>query len=325
MARIINPSMLRAIIAAAASLSLLLAPAAPAFAVTSSAPSPGVALAGLKPATQFSAEAVRYDAAVKAIAAIASSPLLTAKELQLAMAQMRRYAPDLRYAASRLVALAQADRTFTAAVARWFVNESLARDFARNIAKDHTSVLRLDGAAALMKRMTELLNANAALIQKAQANIQAAMARITGKAQQATQASIAITAAAWSAVVTAVIIAAAVTFPAAAAGAAVAGSVVTVAAVAAFAAILPTLVYSAIPQAVAFTLASFKAAVTETTSTAQEDADAIAACVDTAMERHAQCRAEAAQLPYERRIPEEMACDQRLAADQFICSLVPVL
>lgn len=327
MPRIFRQPWWRATIAGTASLCLLMVPTAPAFAATLAVPSPGTALAGLKPAVQFRAEGVRYDTALRAISAIGTTPISTAQELQAAAAQLRRYAPDLRYATSRLVALAQADRTFTAAVARYFVNETFAKEFARGIAKDHTIVLRLDGAAALMKRMTELMNTNAAAIRKAEANLQAAIARLAGKAQRETQGAMtAITAASWAVVVNAVIIAAAVTFPAAAAGATVAGSIITVAAIAAFTAILPTLVYSGFPQGVAVTLAAFKQAAIDTAAAnAQADADAIAACVDNALEKHQQCRADAAKLPYEERIPAELTCDYYLAAEQAFCSAVGVL
>jgi len=313
---------LRATVVAVVSLGLVTAPMAQAFAATTVAPR---TIGELKTARQFQIEAARYDRAVKAIGSISTMSLRTPADLEAAGKIVRMHAPSLKLLTSKLVTAAYQDQTFTLAIARNFRDERTAKAFAGRLMADYKSVQQLDGAQALGKRLGDLTNANAAVLQKAADALRAATARITGKdpviqPHYLTQRE----AYGWTLLIIAVLFLAALTFPALAIGVAAWAALFAPVAVAAFlTSPITAIVVALYGGAIIAAIVADEEEPPPDTSAGSESA-AVANCVDAALERNEQCLEDASELPAADRAYAQFACASQLAAEQAFCSLAGI-
>ena len=309
-------AILRATVVALTSLGLLTAPMAPALAATAAAPR---TIGDIKPASAFRAEASRYDQAVKAIGSIGSMSLRTPADLEAAGSIIRRHGPSLRLLTSKLVTTAYDDPTFTRAIASNFSTDQSARAFAQKVTTDFRSVEQLQGAPALKKRMYDLTNANAAVLQKAAENLRVATQRITGDAGGVQPRYLpALTDQQWRNLIYIVLLVAVLTFPPLILGI---GTLVAL--------FSPTAVAVFVTFPIQAYLAAFLGILIigelneqETGSAAPSgDSAAIAACLDAASARLDQCMTAAAEQPAAERLGAQLACQGQYSAEVTFCSL----
>ena len=139
----------------------------------------------LKSASQYRAEASRYDAAIRAISGITTMKLETEDDLKSAIAILDRERPNLRFHRSKLVSLAINDSTFSSAVKKKSPDLKAAEAFLKELSADRTLVLKLDGAEALKTRFLRSDGSEAGILKRAGERLKEAADRIKQKTRVA--------------------------------------------------------------------------------------------------------------------------------------------
>jgi hypothetical protein len=141
------------------------------------------AVADPKTESQYRAEASRYDAAIRAIAGIATMKLDTPDDLRKALDILKREGPNLKFNRSKLVVLGLSDSTFSNAVKKKTPNKQAAEAFAKEVNADPKVVLKLDGAESLQTRMRSSNESDAATLRRAGEKLKEAAGKIKKTAQ----------------------------------------------------------------------------------------------------------------------------------------------
>jgi hypothetical protein len=162
----------KAIIATALCISFVLYPQLRVMSMTG-------AYAGgdLKTESEVRTEASRYEAAIKAIASIATMKLEIADELKKALAIVEREGPNLKFSRSKRIMLGLSDSTFISAVKKRSPDKAAGEALIKEVSADPRAVLKLDGAEALATRIQKSAEADAAILKRSGEALKAAAAR----------------------------------------------------------------------------------------------------------------------------------------------------
>jgi hypothetical protein len=132
------------------------------------------AAAELKSESQYRAEAIRYDSAVRAMAGIVTMKLETPDDLKKAHAIVANARPSLKLFRSKFVVMSLSDPTFTDAVKKRSPNKKAAEDLIKEINADQRAVLKLNGAEALKNRIEQSIKTDAGTLRLASERLKAA-------------------------------------------------------------------------------------------------------------------------------------------------------
>ena len=141
----------------------------------------------LKSESQYRAEAIGYDSALRAIAGIVTMKLETPDDLKKAHAIVVGARPNLKLFRSKFVVMSLGDPTFTDAVKKRSPNKKAAEDLVKEINADKRSVLKLNGAEALKTRIEQSIKADASTLRLASDRLKAAGEKLK-KASQTSDA-----------------------------------------------------------------------------------------------------------------------------------------
>lgn len=152
----------------------------PSLRVSSAAPASAGA-ADAKSESQFRSEAARYDAAIRAIGAIATTKLDTVGDLKKALAVLEFEHQNLQFRFSKLVVLALADATFSNTVkAKTASGREAAEAFLSELKADPKAIFKLNGAEPLKTRLQRSDEADAKTLRRVADRLKAIAEKANG-------------------------------------------------------------------------------------------------------------------------------------------------
>ncbi|MDQ3819296.1 MAG: hypothetical protein M3362_16690 [Acidobacteriota bacterium] len=107
----------------------------------------------LKSESQLRSEAELYDTAVREISRVADMKLATEEGSKEAQAILDRQIPNLRFGRSKLVVLGLSESSFVSAVRSRAGDKKSASDFAQELGKDKSAIMKLNGAQSVADRI----------------------------------------------------------------------------------------------------------------------------------------------------------------------------
>ncbi len=148
-------------------------------------PSSGSAAAdlNLKSESQLRSEAALYETSIREIGRISNMNLANPDESKAAIAILKRQTPNLKFIRSKLIALGLSDSSFASAVKARTSDKKSAEEFAVELAKDRTAILKLNGAQSLKDRMLRTVESDKAMLRKIADQLKQAAADIRSKAK----------------------------------------------------------------------------------------------------------------------------------------------
>jgi hypothetical protein len=138
----------------------------------------------LKSESQLKSEASLYDTAIRELGRVSSMKLASPDESKIAIAILKRQVPNLRLLRSKLIVLGLADSTFANAVRTKAGTEKKSQqEFAAELAKDQTSILKLSGADSLKNSILRTIEADTSRMRKVAEQLKQASAEIKTNAK----------------------------------------------------------------------------------------------------------------------------------------------
>ena len=142
-----------------------------------------VADINLKSESQLRSEAALYDTAIREIGRISSMKLANPDESKAAIAILKKQIPNLRFNRSKLIALGLSDSSFRSAVKSRTNDKKSSEEFAAELAKDRTAILKLNGAQSLKDGMLRAVESDASMLRKISDQLKQGAADIRAKAK----------------------------------------------------------------------------------------------------------------------------------------------
>ena len=137
----------------------------------------------LKSESQLKSEAALYDTAIREIGRISSMKLANPDESKVAIAVLKKQIPNLRFNRSKLIALGLSDSSFRSAVKARTNDKKSGEEFAAELARDRTAILKLNGAQSLKDGMLRAVESDASMLRKIADQLKQAAADIRAKAK----------------------------------------------------------------------------------------------------------------------------------------------
>jgi hypothetical protein len=129
-------------------------------------------------------EAALYDTAIREIGGISSMKLANPDESKAAQVILKNQTPNLKFIRSKLISLGLSDSSFGSAVkAKTGNDRKSAQEFAAELAKDRTAILKLNGAQSLKDKMLRTVESDRATLRKIADQLKQAAADIREKAK----------------------------------------------------------------------------------------------------------------------------------------------
>jgi len=160
----------RAVIASLLSTSFLVFP----FRLSAVAAAP----APIKTESQYRAEALRYDNAIRAIAGILTMKLETSDDLKAALNIVEQHRQNLKFSRSKLIVLALGNSTFSTAVKRKMPTKEEATAFITSLSADRTKVSTVGGFNDLQTQLKKSMEADAGVLTRASDRLKTAAERL---------------------------------------------------------------------------------------------------------------------------------------------------
>ncbi len=120
----------------------------------------------LKTESQLKSEAALYDTAIREISRIENLQLTVAQDSKLAEGILEQNVSNLRFARSKLIAVALSASSFVSAVKAKVFDQKSAEQFAQELGQDANAIFKLSGAAAVRDEIRSKAAADAARLQK---------------------------------------------------------------------------------------------------------------------------------------------------------------
>lgn len=134
-------------------------------------------VADVKSESQLRSEASSYDAAMQAIAGVASMTFAKPEDLKRAVDVLNRARPGLKFHRSKFVLIGLSDSAFINAARRKFPNKQALETFSTQLAADPKLALTLEGASSLQSRIRQKIDQDAATLRRASERLRDAAAR----------------------------------------------------------------------------------------------------------------------------------------------------
>ncbi len=132
----------------------------------------------LKTPTQYRTEAALYERSIRSIATIATLRLDNSEALKQALDILERETPNLKHLPSFLVFSGINDSTFSTAVKRNTDTRSKAEILLKRLTEDPKTILEIDGARSLARRLSDRTSADAKMLRTVAERINTAVAQV---------------------------------------------------------------------------------------------------------------------------------------------------
>ncbi len=132
----------------------------------------------LKTPTQYRTEAALYERSIRSIATITTLKLDNPEALKQALDVLERETPNLKHLPSFLVFSGINDSTFSTAVKRNTDTRSKAEILLKRLTEDPKTILEIDGARSLARRLSDRTSADSKLLRSVAERINTAIAGV---------------------------------------------------------------------------------------------------------------------------------------------------